>query len=53
VGGVRAHLAAALATGLLHTLWVARDEALRRTDRAEPVSRYGALLQAVLMPTDT
>ncbi|MFD5266376.1 hypothetical protein [Streptomyces sp. NPDC058335] len=50
---VRARLAAALAAGLLHTLWVARDEALLRTDRAEPISRYGALLQAVLIPADT
>ncbi|MGV9558313.1 TetR/AcrR family transcriptional regulator [Streptomyces sp. NPDC003522] len=50
---VRARLAAALAAGLLHALWVARDEALLRTDRAELVSRYGALLQAVLTPADS
>ncbi|WP_345583659.1 TetR family transcriptional regulator [Streptomyces prasinosporus] len=49
---VRARTAAALAGGLLYALWVVGDEGLLRTDRAELVSRYGALLQGVLTPRD-
>ncbi|MFG2356415.1 TetR family transcriptional regulator [Streptomyces sp. NPDC048521] len=47
---LRARLAAALAGGLLYALWVARDEGLLRTDRADLVARYGALLQDTLTP---
>ncbi|MDU0299079.1 MULTISPECIES: TetR family transcriptional regulator [unclassified Streptomyces] len=47
---VRARMAAALAGGLLYALWVADDRTLLRMDRAELVSRYGALLQEVLTP---
>ncbi|GGQ40751.1 hypothetical protein GCM10010250_08690 [Streptomyces althioticus] len=47
---VRARTAAAVAGGLLYALWVAGDQGLLRMDRAELVSRYGALLQDVLTP---
>ena len=47
---VRARMAAAVAGGLLYALWVAGDQGLLGMDRAELVSRYGALLQDVLTP---
>jgi len=47
---LRARLAAALAGGLLYSLWIVEDEVLLETDREEIVARYGAVLQALLTP---
>ncbi|MFD5871434.1 TetR family transcriptional regulator [Streptomyces sp. NPDC060322] len=47
---IRARLAASVAAGLLHSLWVARDETLLGADRSTLVTHYGALIQHVLTP---
>jgi AcrR family transcriptional regulator len=47
---IRARMAASLCSGLLYSLWIARDETLLRTDRKALISRYGALLQHLLTP---
>ncbi|QNO37301.1 TetR family transcriptional regulator [Protaetiibacter sp. SSC-01] len=50
---LRARLAAAVVGGLLYALWVVQDEHLLATDQAEIVTRYGALVQAVIAPAPT
>ncbi|MEV4946975.1 hypothetical protein [Streptomyces sp. NPDC053755] len=46
-----ARMAASLCSGLLYSLWIARDETLLRADRKALISRYGALLQHILTPS--
>lgn len=47
---LRARLAAALAGGLLYSLWIVGDEGLVGANREEIVERYGAALQEILTP---
>ncbi len=47
---LRARLAGALITGLLHSLWVVGDDALATADRPAVVEHYGALLQQLITP---
>lgn len=47
---LRARLAAALAGGLLYSLWLVGDPGLAEADPEEIVERYGAALQAILTP---
>jgi len=47
---LRARLAAALAGGLLYSLWIVGDEGLVGADPDELVERYGAALQTLLTP---
>jgi AcrR family transcriptional regulator len=47
---LRARLAAALAGGLLYSLWLVGDEGLLGADPEEIVARYGDILQALLTP---
>jgi len=47
---LRARLAAALAGGLLYSLWIVEDPGLLAADRHEVVARYGAVLQELLTP---
>ncbi len=49
---LRSRLAAALVGGLLYSLWVVGDEALLASDHQELVRRYGALLQALVTPSE-
>ncbi len=45
---LRARLAASLVGGLLYSLWIVGDEALRAADQDEVVQRYGAVLQSLI-----
>ncbi|MBO9577210.1 MAG: TetR family transcriptional regulator [Microbacteriaceae bacterium] len=47
---LRARLAAALAGGLLYSLWVVGDEGLLAAEPEDVVARYGAALQGLLTP---
>ena len=47
---LRARLAAALAGGLLYSLWLVGDEGLVGADPEEIIERYGAALQELLTP---
>ncbi|OJX71261.1 MAG: TetR family transcriptional regulator [Micrococcales bacterium 73-13] len=47
---LRARLAAALAGGLLYSLWLVGDEGLRGAEPEEVVERYGSALQQLLTP---
>lgn len=47
---LRARLVAALIGGLMYALWIAEDAVLRATDPEEVVARYGAQVQALLVP---
>lgn len=48
---LRARLAAALAGGLLYSLWIVGDEGLLGADPDEVIERYGAALQEILTPS--
>ena len=50
---VRARLAASLVGGLLYSLWAVGDEALLAADHDAVVTRYGALLQNLITPTES